>query len=75
MKTIRLWKLGHINHENLSNSIIPTKDMIEKLRQILTEEVKGGVLDIVWGPDIELEIFQYPDEEDVIDIVKSAEEQ
>jgi hypothetical protein len=69
LKTIRLWKLG-------SNSIPPTRDMIQKLRDLIRiEDGKGGkVLDLVWGPDIDLSVYTYPDDAEVLDVVQSAED-
>lgn len=69
MKTVRLWKLG-------SKSIPPTKEMMQKLRDLIhAEECKGGkTLDLIWGPDIDLTVYSYPDDGEVIDIVQSAED-
>lgn len=46
---IRVWKLG-----NIENRIMPTSAAIEKLADMLTNNVGGGVMDLVWGPEIEL---------------------
>jgi hypothetical protein len=62
MKKIRLWKLGKIDNNNLLNSIVPTKQMIEKFRTLLQESLSpDGTLDIIWGPDIEVELIDIDD--------------
>lgn len=49
ISSIRVWKLGSLEHE-----IIPTRDAIAHLSDILMNNVGGGVMDLVWGPDLEL---------------------
>lgn len=62
MKKIRLWKLGNIDNNNILNSIIPTKQMIEKFRTLLQESLSpDGTLDVVWGPDINVELIEIED--------------
>lgn len=46
---IRVWKLG-----NLDARILPTEAAISRLAQMLQNNVGGGVMDLVWGPEIEL---------------------
>ena len=46
---IRIFKLGNLDHK-----IAPTKAAASKLASILQNNVGGGTMDIVWGPDIEL---------------------
>jgi len=46
---IRIFKLGNLEHK-----IAPTKAAASKLASILQNNVGGGTMDIVWGPDIEL---------------------
>ncbi len=46
---IRVWKLG-----NLEARIMPTPEIMMRLAEMLTNNVGGGVMDLVWGPDIEL---------------------
>ncbi len=46
---IRVWKLG-----NIENKIMPTGAAINKLAEMLMNNVGGGVMDLVWGPDLEL---------------------
>jgi hypothetical protein len=45
----RIFKLGNLDHK-----IAPTKAAAAKLASILQNNVGGGTMDIVWGPDIEL---------------------
>ncbi len=47
---IRLWKLGNLEHQ-----MLPTDAAVEKLSGILLNHVGGGTMDLIWGPDIELE--------------------
>ena len=49
ISNIRIFKLGSLEHK-----IAPTKAATAKLAQILGNNVGGGTMDIVWGPDIEL---------------------
>lgn len=45
---VRLWKLG-----DLKEGILPQPDAINKLRDILSRVGTGGVLDLVWGPELD----------------------
>jgi hypothetical protein len=49
ISNIRIFKLGNLEHK-----IIPTKAATSKLAQILGNNVGGGTMDIIWGPDIEM---------------------
>jgi hypothetical protein len=49
ISNIRIFKLGSLEHK-----IAPTKAATAKLAQILGNNVGGGTMDLVWGPDIEL---------------------
>jgi len=49
ISNIRIFKLGNLEHK-----IAPTKAAAAKLSQILGNNVGGGTMDLVWGPDIEL---------------------
>lgn len=49
ISNIRIFKLGSLDHK-----IAPTKAATAKLAQILGNNVGGGTMDLVWGPDIEL---------------------
>lgn len=49
VSNIRIFKLGNLDHK-----IAPTKAAAAKLSAILSNNVGGGTMDLVWGPDIEL---------------------
>lgn len=49
ISNIRIFKLGSLEHK-----IAPTKAATAKLAAILGNNVGGGTMDLVWGPDIEL---------------------
>lgn len=49
ISNIRLWNIGILDG---ANSILPNKGVINKLRNILANNVGGGVLDLVWGPEL-----------------------
>lgn len=48
ISSIRLWRLGNLEHK-----ILPNRAQIDKLRDILASNVGGGTLDLVWGPEID----------------------
>jgi len=54
ISNVRLWKLGYIDTTNIVNSIIPTPEMLEYFSNMLLNNISGGVLDVVWGPALEL---------------------
>lgn len=47
---VRIWKLGSLEHK-----ILPTGPMIQKLANILLNNTGGGVIDMIWGPELELQ--------------------
>lgn len=49
ISNIRIFKLGSLEHK-----IAPTKAAAAKLAAILGNNVGGGTMDLVWGPDIQL---------------------
>lgn len=49
ISSFRIFKLGSLEHQ-----IAPSNAAVEKLADILQNNVGGGVFDLVWGPDIEL---------------------
>lgn len=51
---LRIFKLGSLEH-----GISPTKEAVEQL----AESLKAGVTDIIWGPDIEVELVPETAEE------------
>ena len=48
ISTIRLWRIGSLDHK-----IIPKRDVINKLRNILASNTGGGTMDLVWGPELD----------------------
>lgn len=53
ISNIRLWRLGYIDTKNPANSVIPKKAAYQKLRDTLENNVMGGVIDIIWGPELD----------------------
>jgi hypothetical protein len=51
ISNIRLWNLGHLT-DNIATTILPTRAAINKLRNIVSNNVGGGVFDLVWGPEL-----------------------
>lgn len=49
ISSVRLWNVGHLDGVN---SIMPTKTILDKLRSELSNNSAGGVLDLVWGPEL-----------------------
>lgn len=49
ISSIRVWKLGSIEH-----GIYPPPEVIQQLSEMLVNNVAGGMMDLVWGPDIDL---------------------
>lgn len=47
ISNIRLWTLGNLDHK-----ILPNKNAINKLRDILASNVGGGTMELVWGPEL-----------------------
>ena len=47
---IRIWKLGSLEHK-----IIPTDAAVNKLAGILLNHMAGGAIDLIWGPDLEIQ--------------------
>lgn len=46
---VRLWKLGSLEHR-----IFPTEAAVTRLSDMLLQNVGGGSIDLIWGPEIEL---------------------
>lgn len=46
---IRLWKLGSLEHR-----ILPTEEAISRLADMLMNNVGGGSMDLIWGPEIDV---------------------
>ena len=49
ISNIRIFKIGSLKYK-----IAPSKTAAAKLSQILQNNVGGGTIDLIWGPDIEL---------------------
>lgn len=49
ISNVRIFKLGSLEHK-----IAPTAAAANKLSSILQNNVGGGTIDLVWGPDIEM---------------------
>lgn len=47
ISNIRLWTLGNLEHK-----ILPNKNAINKLRDVLASNVGGGTMELVWGPEL-----------------------
>lgn len=47
ISNIRLWTLG-----SLEDRIFPTKEAIDRLREILASNQGGGTMELVWGPEL-----------------------
>lgn len=47
ISNIRLWTLGSFEHK-----VLPTKDGINKLRNILAANTGGGTMELVYGPEL-----------------------
>lgn len=45
---IRLWRIGSLEHK-----IIPKRDVINKLRDIIASNTGGGTMDLIWGPELD----------------------
>lgn len=53
ISNIRLWRVGYIDQTNALNSIIPTKPMLNKVREVVLNNISGGMLDLFWGPELD----------------------
>lgn len=47
---IRIWKLGSLEHK-----IIPNEAVMSRLADQLLNNVGGGAMDLIWGPELELQ--------------------
>lgn len=52
ISNVRLWRIGRLT-DNPATTILPTKTMINKLRSIIDNNLGGGTLDLVWGPELD----------------------
>lgn len=44
---IRVWKIGDIEAK-----LWPTQDAVNRLSEMLMQNVEGGVMDLIWGPEL-----------------------
>lgn len=51
ISNVRLWNVGVIGN-NIQDSILPTKGMLEHVRNLLAQGVGGGTIDLVFGPEV-----------------------
>src|SRR5690606_1122349 len=54
ISNIRLWRVGIIDTTNPAASILPTRTAINKLKNLLHNRATGGVLDLIWGPELDV---------------------
>jgi hypothetical protein len=71
ISNIRLWTLGDFEHK-----ILPTKEGVQKLRNILASNVGGGVLDLVWGPELKFtesnsEVYKFLGSEKYVSVLNA----
>lgn len=52
ISNIRLWRVGVIG-DTPQTSILPSKAMLNKIRSIISNNVGGGVMDLVMGPEVD----------------------
>lgn len=54
MKNVRLWKLGNLEHK-----ISPKKEALEKFTKMIEDKFDDeDTVDIIWGPDVELQVVR-----------------
>jgi hypothetical protein len=54
ISNIRLWNVGIYNEGRPNDSILPTAVAINKIRNILANNIGGGTLDLVVGPEVKM---------------------
>ena len=54
MKPVRLWTVGYLNTDDVSKSLVPTTEMLSKVRNLIHDAINtdNQVIDIIWGPDL-----------------------
>lgn len=50
ISSVRLWTIGDLEHK-----IFPTRATIARLNQQLTNNVGGGVFEMIWGPELKFQ--------------------
>jgi len=67
-KQLRIWKLG-----DLENRIYPSQEAFDRLSKIIeTFNSDHKQIDIIWGPDIKLEVFDIEYSDDSVDVIHVA---
>lgn len=52
ISSVRLWTVGKITNDR-NTTIIPTKPMLQKVRNMISQGVGGGSMDLVFGPELD----------------------
>lgn len=52
LSNVRLWNVGWINEKNPAHSMLPDPEAMEALQKALSRSGPGGVIDILWGPEL-----------------------
>lgn len=50
--SVRLWNIGYIDSANPQNSILPNKALLNRFRNQIANNVGGGTVDFVVGPEV-----------------------
>ena len=51
---VRVWQVGYLDINKPTESIIPTRAGIKKIRKMIKKLNKGKIQDIVIGPEIKI---------------------
>lgn len=52
ISSVRLWTVGRIT-DNTQTTFLPTKPMLQKVRDMISQGVGGGSMDLVFGPELD----------------------
>lgn len=55
ISNIRHWTVGIVDPANIQNSILPTREGINKIKNILSNSLGGGTMDLVTGPEVKFQ--------------------
>ena len=58
---LRVWKLGSLEHK-----ILPTTEAVEKLSSLLSDWDGKTTLDIIWGPDLQVDQYDLGNGTDIV---------
>ena len=72
MSKLRIWKLGKYNHRHPEKSIFPSMKAISRLRDLIagSKNADGGTMDLVWGPELDVQEFESLD---VINLIETSD--